>query len=255
MSGFLATKIPLMIAGLVITVSAGVGVSVLSNEVSVNWEGTNELEEVEEIVVQLVSNIAELDTEITLLHDEIASNEADSLALQAQIDALTIEKGELEVELQNANDELVQFQIDICAVIDTLPSGQRVKYNEWCGVYGEGIPDPQGEYLEGVYTATVYATNYSSYNDEDYTTITITIDENGWITDVVFDVFTNSALSKYDASYATWLEWDTQADTVVATILEDQTAANIDAIASVSISVSGFELAFNTAIADAISTP
>ena len=175
-----------------------------------------------------------------------------ALALQGQIDALTIEKGELEVELQEANNELEQFQIDICAVIDTLPPSQRIKYNEWCGVFGEGIPDPQGDYLEGIYTATVDATNYTSYSDEDYTTVTITVDANGWITDVVFDVFTNGALSKYDASYATWLNWDTQADTVVATIISDQNADNLDAIASVSISISGFELAFNTAIVDAI---
>jgi len=255
MSGFLATKIPLMIAGLVITVSAGVGISVLSDEVSISWEGTNELAEVEAIVVQLVSDITELDTEIALLNDEIALNEADALALQGQIDALTIEKGELEVELQEANNELEQFQIDICAVIDTLPPSQRIKYNEWCGVFGEGIPDPQGDYLEGIYTATVDATNYTSYSDEDYTTVTITVDANGWITDVVFDVFTNGALSKYDASYATWLNWDTQADTVVATIISDQNADNLDAIASVSISISGFELAFNTAIVDAIPDP
>jgi len=255
MSGFLATKIPLIVAGFVITASAGVGVSVLSDEISISWEGTNELEEVEEIVVQLVSDISDLDAQIALLNDEIAENEDDALALQAEIDALTIEKGELEVDLQAANDEMTQVKIDICAVIDTLPAKQRSKYDEWCGVFGEGIPDPQGEYMEGIYTATVYATNYSSFNDEDYTTITITIDENGWISDVVFEVYTSGGLSKYDASYATWLNWDTQADTVVATIISDQTADNLDAIASVSISISGFELAFNTAIADAIATP
>ena len=255
MSGFLATKIPLMIAGLVITVSAGVGVSVLSDQVSVSWDGTDELGEVEAIVVQLVSDITDLDTEIALLNDEIALNEADALALQAQIDALVIEKGELEVELQAANDEMEQFKIDICTVIDTLPASQRDKYDEWCGVYGEGIPEPQGDYLEGTYTATVYATNYDSYSDEDYTTITITIDENGWISDVVFEVYTNGALNKYDASYAPWLNWDTQADTVVATIITDQTADNLDAIASVSISISGFELAFNNAIVGAIPIP
>lgn len=255
MSGFLATKIPLIVAGIVITASAGVGVSVLSDEISISWEGTNELEEVEEIVVQLVSDISDLDAQIALLNQEIIENEEDALALQDEIDALTIEKGELEVDLQAANDELTQFKIDICAVIDTLPPTQRSKYDEWCGVFGEGIPDPQGDYEEGIYTATVYATNYSSFNDEDYTTITITIDENGWITDIVFEVYTVGGLSKYDASYATWLNWDTQADSVVATILTDQTASNIDSIAGVSISISGFELAFNTAIADAISTP
>jgi len=252
MSGFFVTKIPLAIAGLLITTTAGIGISVATEELSINWDGTDELTEVQEIVVQLVSDITELDTEIALLTDEISENEADALALQAEIDALTIERNELEIELTDANNELTQFKIDICTVIDTLPPTQRVKYDEWCGVYGEGIPDPPGDYLEGTYTATVYAVNYTSFNDEDYTTVTIIVDANGDITSVVFEVYTTEGVSKYSETYATWLNWDTQADTVVATIISDQTADNIEAIAIVSISISGFELAFNTAIADAI---
>lgn len=253
MSGFFATKIPLAIAGILITATAGLGVSVATDELSINWDGTDELSEVEEIVVQLVADITELDAEIALLNDELDASEADVIALQAEIDALEIERDELEVELTAANDELEQFKIDICTVIDTLPPSQRSKYNEWCGVYGE--EDPPGDYLEGTYTATVYAVDYTSYSDEDYTTVTIVVDANGDITSVVFEVYTTGGESKYAATYATWLNWDTQTDAVVATIISDQTADNIDSIAGVSISISGFELAFNTAIADAIPAP
>jgi len=253
MTNFLSTKMTLMITVLALTFSAGVGGTLLAEEINQNWMGNDELSDVEAIVVQLVEDINLLTVEIDGLNAEIDTLETDATNLQAQVTSLIAERDLLQVELVAANNDLLQFKVDICAVIDTLPSSQRDKYNEWCGVYGEE-PEP-GNYLEGTYTATVFATEYSSYNDEDYISVVITVDVDGFITAIVFEAFATGGLSKLDPTYASWLGWDTQSVDVADAIIAAQgwgVLDDIDGVSGASIDIDGFELVFNTAIADAI---
>ena len=133
MRAFLSAKATIIMVTLIATFTAGVGGTVLMEELSTTFEGTNEVADVQAIVVQLVEDIQVLTLEIEELNGDIDAS-------QSQIDALIIERDALISDLEDANDSMVQFKIDICTVIDTLPTNQRDNYDLWCGVYGEGIP-------------------------------------------------------------------------------------------------------------------
>ncbi len=260
MTNFLSTKMTLIITVLALTFSAGVGGTLLAEEINTNWMGNDELSDVEAIVVQLVADINLLTDQIDVLNAEIDDLETDNTALLAQVTALETLRDQLQAELVIANNDLLQFKIDICTVIDTLPSNQRSKYDEWCGVYGEGLPPELGEYLEGTYMATVYAVDYNNYSDELYVTVVIVVDVDGWITDVTFDAFMDGDVSKDDYTYLGWFPegtWSDQSDAIEAALISTQSwdvGDDIDGIsgASINFSMNGMELAFNNALIGAV---
>ena len=237
MKNLITSKMTLVVLALTLAFSAGFGITVLAEEINTAWTGQQNLEDTDAIVNQLIITINDLDAELLVLQEDADGYEAEILALEAERDSA-------QAELLLANQAATALQIL------TLPIRYISDYDVWC----VAPPVEPGDYTTGTYTATVYAINYTSYSDEDYTEVVIVVDDNGYISDVTFTAYLIGGGTK-DDPYASWLNWDLQMEAVADAIIAAQgwePEDDIDGVSGATISIDGFELAFTTAIADAI---